>query len=74
MEYTTENGYTVRDTTSGIDVEDWNGCHVCELTGITLYSFLDEDDNIDEEKLEQAIDDEMETEAIIADQTEFCAC
>ena len=49
MEYTTESGYTVKDTTSGIDVEDWNGCHVCELTGINLTSFLDEDDNIDEE-------------------------
>ena len=74
MEHITESGYTVRDTTSGIDVEDWNGCYVCELTGINLRSFLDEDDNIDDERLEQAIDDEMEIEAIIANQTEFCAC
>jgi hypothetical protein len=71
MEYETENGYTVRDTLSGLDVEDWNGCHVCELP-VNLTHFEDEDGNIDEEKLEQAIEDETAVESFLADQADYC--
>lgn len=73
MEYTTEfDGYTARDTISGIDVSDSNGSYVCELSGVHLSDFMDEDENIDEEKLEQAINEEMDIEATIADQHEYC--
>lgn len=70
MTHETEN-YTVRETLSGLDVEDWNGCHVCELP-VGLSHFEDENGNIDDDKLEQAIQDEMDVETFLDDQANYC--
>lgn len=70
MEYTTESGYTVRETLSGLDVEDCNGCHACELP-VGLSHFEDENGNIDEDLLEAEIRNEMDIEGFLADQADY---
>lgn len=70
MEYTTENGYTVRDTLSGMDVEDDTGRHVCELP-VNLSHFEDDNGNIDEDMLEAEIKNEIDIEGFLADQADY---
>ena len=66
--YETELGYVVRETTSGLDVyEDTDMTKfVCELPHINLDNFRDENDDIDDDKLESAITEQIEVENIIA--------
>jgi hypothetical protein len=57
--------YVVRETTDGLDVyEDDN--LVCELEGYTLRNFYDEWENIDEDELYQAIQEEIELDETMA--------
>lgn len=72
MEHITENGYKAVDTLGGIDIYDEYGDYVCELPAVSLYGFMDENDDIDEEKLEEAIHSELEVEGFLKDQAEYC--
>ena len=66
--YETELGYVVKETTSGLDVyEDTEMEHyICELGGVSLDNFRDDNDDVDDDKLEAAIKEELEVEDIIA--------
>ena len=63
-----ESGYVVRETTSGLDVyEDTDMEYfVCELPRFNLDYFRDDNDDVDDDKLEAAIKEEIEVEEIIA--------
>ena len=67
MRHVTESGYTVVETTSGIDVYDEEE-FVCELSGRTLSQFK-YNGKVNDDKLEDAIKEELEVEKIIND---FC--
>ena len=74
--YETECGYVVRETLSGLEVSD-NGEFLCELGGKTLNDYrIEEDDyltdDIDDEKLEADIDNEIDVEGFLAYQAEYC--
>lgn len=66
--YETPMGYVVRETTSGLDVyTDTKMEHyVCELGGVSLDNFRDDNDDVDDDKLEDAINEQIEVEDIIA--------
>ena len=53
--------YVVKEQPDGLDIYDENGFY-CELTGMTLHDFVDEGGNISDEKLLDAINEEMEAE------------
>ena len=66
--YETELGYQVRETTSGLDVTE-DGEFVCELTNKTLNDYRtdkdDEDSDIDDDKLEADIKEQVEVEEFL---------
>lgn len=70
--YQTELGYVVRETTSGLDVyEDVEmNNFVCELSGVSLDNFR-YDGDVDDDKLEDAIQEELEVEDILAAQADL---
>ena len=70
--YQTELGYVVRETTSGLDVyEDVEmNNFVCELSGVSLDNFR-YDEDVDDDKLEAAIKEELEVEDILAAQADL---
>ncbi len=55
----TPNGYLVVERLGGMDVY-MDECLVCELSG-SLSFYMDDNDNIDGEKLDAAIEDELDT-------------
>ena len=63
--YETELGYQVRETIDGLDVTE-DGEFVCELSGKTLNDYRvdrdDEDSDIDDNKLEADIKEQVEVE------------
>ena len=71
--YETELGYQVRETIDGLDVYE-DGQLVCELSGKTLndYRYIvgDDDDysEINDDKLEAAIKEEIEVMEFLDDQ------
>lgn len=72
--YETELGYQVRETISGLDVTE-DGEFVCELYGKTLNDYRSDRDNdfsdIDEEKLNADIKEQVEVEEFIEEQKEY---
>lgn len=64
--YETPMGYVVRESTSGLDVyTDTEMEHyVCELSGVSLDNFR-YDGDVDDDKLEDAIKDEIEVLEIL---------
>ena len=70
--YETELGYVVTETLSGLDVHE-NGEFVCELSGKTLENYRVEDSwDIDEDKLEADIKEQLEVEDFLNDQAQYC--
>ena len=67
MEHVTELGYLVKETISGLDVYDDHGDFVCEISRATLGNFT-YDGKVDDDKLEQAIKDQIEVEEFIDEQ------
>ena len=69
--YETELGYQVRETINGLDVYE-DGQIVCELSGKRLNDYRvevgDEDTDIDDDKLEAAIKEQIEVQDFIDDQ------
>ena len=65
--YQTESGYVVKETINGLDVYDDEEMEVfvCELSGVSLDNFR-YDGDIDDDKLHDAIKEELEVEDIIA--------
>ena len=55
----TPNGYLVVERLGGMDVY-MDECLVCELSG-SLSFYMDDNDNIDGDALDAAIDDELDT-------------
>ena len=63
----TPSGYLAIERIGGIDVY-LDDCFVCELCHVTLDDFredCDPNDGIDTGKLEDAIEDELDTEAVM---------
>ena len=69
--YETELGYIVKETITGLDVTE-DGEFVCELYGKTLDSYRDENDDIDDDKLESDIKEIIEAAEFLAYQAEYC--
>ena len=69
--YETELGYIVKETISGLDVTE-DGEFVCESYGKTLDSYRDENDDIDDDKLESDIKETIEAAEFLAYQAEYC--
>ena len=70
--YETESGYIVTETLSGLDVSE-NGEFVCELSGKNLENYRVEDsEDIDDDKLEADIKEELDVEDFLNDQTQYC--
>jgi hypothetical protein len=65
--YETELGYIVKETISGLDVTE-DGEFVCELYGKTLDSYRDENDDIDDDKLESDIKETIEVADFLANE------
>ena len=65
--YETELGYIVRETITGLDVTE-DGEFVCELYGKTLDSYRDENDDIDDDKLESDITETVEVADFLANE------
>jgi len=61
MEYKISDSYVVKEQPDGLDIYDEDGFY-CELTGMTLHDFMDEEGDISDEKLIDAINEEMEAE------------
>ena len=71
--YETELGYVVRETTSGLDVyedEDMEN-FVCKLSDMSLDNFR-YDGDVDEDKLEAAIKEEVERLEILKAYYDYC--
>jgi hypothetical protein len=65
--YETELGYIVKETIDGLDVTE-DGEFVCELYGKTLDSYRDENDDIDDDKLESDIKETIEVADFLANE------
>lgn len=72
MVYTSETGYVATETISGIDIHDENGSFICELQGLTLSRFEDENGNIDDDQLEQEIRDTLDAQEFMDYQAGYC--
>jgi len=59
----TPSGYLAIERIGGIDVY-MDDCLVCELTGKTM-SHFSYDEKVDTNKLEEAIEDELDTERVL---------
>lgn len=54
----TPNGYTAIERIGGIDIY-LDDCYVCELSGVSFDNFVDENE------LDEAIDDELDTQKVM---------
>jgi hypothetical protein len=72
MVHTSETGYVATDTLSGIDIQDENGSFICELQGLSLSRFEDENGNIDDDQLEQEIRDTLDAQEFLDYQGAYC--
>ena len=70
--FISETGYKAKETLGGIDIYDSEDNFVCELAGLTLSRFEDEDGNISSEQLEDEITAELDAQSFIDYQTEYC--
>lgn len=68
MEHITEDGYKVVDTLSGVDVYNANDDFTCAIRGIHISGFMDEDGNVNDERLDAMIEEELEIEEFIDEQ------
>lgn len=71
MEHTTELGYKAVDTISGMDLYDDCGSYITSMKGVHLSDFMDEAENIDDDRLEAMIETEMETVDFLNDQADY---
>jgi len=71
MEHITESGYKVVDTLSGLDVYDEAGNYVIAIQGVHVSEFMDENENIDDDRLEAVIENEIEVDNFIQDQAAY---
>lgn len=71
MEHITESGYKVVDTLSGLDVYDEAGNYVIAIQGIHVSEFMDENENIDDDRLDAVIETELEAYNFIQDQADY---
>lgn len=69
--YETESGYEVTETLSGLEVYDC-GKHVCDIDCKTFNDYLDEDDIIDDERLEADIKEAIDVQDFLDYQSEYC--
>ena len=68
MEHITEDGYKVVDTLSGVDVYNANDDLTCSIRGIHISEFMDENDNVNDERLNAMIEEELEIEEFLDEQ------
>lgn len=71
MEHVTWSGYKAIDTLSGLDVYDEDGSYVCAIQGVHVSEFMDEDGNIDSDRLDSVIETEIEVDNFIQDQAAY---
>ena len=71
MEHITESGYKVVDTLSGLDVYDEAGNYVIAIQGVHVSEFMDENENIDDDRLDAVIETELEADNFIQDQADY---
>ena len=71
MEHITESGYKVVDTLSGLDVYDEAGNYVIAIQGVHVSEFMDENENIDDDRLDAVIETELEADNFIQDQAAY---
>lgn len=71
MEHITESGYKVVDTLSGLDVYDEAGNYVIAIQGVHVSEFMDENENIDDDRLDAVIETELEVDNFIQDQAAY---
>ena len=72
MEYTTEDfGYNVRETLEGLEVSE-DGKVVCTLEGKSLTGYMNDENVIDSETLEDDIREQIEIEGFLSYQKEYC--
>lgn len=70
--YETELGYVVEETLRGLEVYE-DGELVCELSGKTLENYREDDGlDIDDDKLEADIKEELDVEDFLNYQKEYC--
>ena len=70
--YETESGYIVTETLNGLEVHE-DGELVCELGGKTLEHYREDDGwDVDEDKLEADIKEQLEVEDFLNDQAQYC--
>lgn len=62
------DGYVATDTAAGIDITDDNGNFICELNGMGLSFFKNENGDIDEERLKDAIRNQIDVEEFLDSQ------
>jgi hypothetical protein len=70
--FISDTGYKAKETLGGIDIYDSEDNFVCELAGLTLSRFEDEDGNISSEQLESEITSVLDAQSFIDYQTEYC--
>lgn len=71
MEHITELGYKAIDTISGMDLYDDCGNYITSMKGVHLSDFMDEAENIDDERLDAVIETELEVDNFIQDQADY---
>ena len=71
MEHTTELGYKAIDTLSGMDIYDDSDIYICNLRGVHVSDFMDENENIDNDRLDAVIETEMEAVDFLNDQADY---
>lgn len=69
--YQTQLGYIARETLSGLEVYE-DGKVVCLIENTTLDSYRDENENIDDDKLEDDIKELCEVQEFLDYQKEYC--
>lgn len=71
MKHTTELGYKAIDTLSGMDIYDDSDKYICNLKGVHVSDFMDENKNIDNDRLDAVIETEMEAVDFLNDQADY---
>ena len=71
MEHITELGYKAVDTISGMDLYDDCGSYITSMKGLHISDFMDENENIDDDRLEAMIETEMEAVDFLNDQADY---
>ena len=71
LTYETESGYLAKETLSGIDIYD-SDSFICELAGRKLDDYMDENENIDDNALDDDISMQLQVDDFIEYQQEYC--